>query len=333
MIRANILHQDKKIFRDEEYVYFPIVAEENIEVILKDFDFALLEWRFLQKEKKIDLHDILENEFPNEPWGEISLKFDQIGNICLLRLDPEETSKEFRVRTGELIVENYPKIATAVNKKDITKGLERVFPLEYLSGVRNFKSWHREYGVDIKIDLENAYFNPRLAEEHCRVSHEIRRGEKILDLFTGVGPFALHSAKIIQCRVYAVDINPVAISCLEESIRRNKLKGEILPIIGNAETILRENRDFDRIIINLPELSIDFLGLAAYSIKNDGFIHMYQFINVVKLPIQFMESLIEDKLKNTHKYKIHNIQIGREISPSKVQMNADLQILSKLGTG
>ena len=327
MRRAQRLDPNKKIFSDEKYVYLPIESEEKIEVILSNFDFMILEYEFLQKEKKLNFSDHLMNEFPNEPWDEISLKFDQIGSIGLLRLDPENTTKKFRERVGQLIIKNFPKITTTVNKKDITSGVERIYPMEFLSGVKNYQSWHREYGVNIKIDLEHAYFNPRLAEEHRKISNEIKKGEKILDLFTGVGPFALQIAKAVECQVYAVDINPHAISCLKESILRNKLKGEIFPIIGNAMTILKEKKTYDRIIINLPEKSVDFLELALGNVKNNGFIYFYQFIDNVKSPIQLMESIIEEKLKNVQTYKVHKIEVGREVSPSKVQMNVILQII------
>ena len=46
-----------------------------------------------------------------------------------------------------------------------------------------------------------------------------------------------------------------------------------------------------------------------------------------------MESLIEEKLKNIQMYKVQDIQVGREVSPSKVQMNVSLQILRNPGSG
>lgn len=321
------MHVDKRIFRDVEYVYFPINTREKINEILTDFDFQILETNFPDKKKKLKISNGLKSEFPDEPWEEISLKFDQIGSISLLRIDPEITTEEFRKRIGQLIIQTHPKIETAVNKLDITSGIERIYPIEHLSGVRNYKSWHREYGVYIKVDLEKAYFNPRLAEEHRRLSLEIKKGERVLDLFTGVGPFALHCAKAVECQVYAIDINPYAITCLKESIQRNKLMGEIFPIIGDSSNILKINKSFDRIIINLPGKAIDYLELAVNLVRKNGFIDFYQFIDKVKSPIQFIESLIEEKLKNTQMYKIQDIQVGREVSPSKIQMNVSILIL------
>ncbi|MHA1237265.1 MAG: hypothetical protein ACTSQ9_06375, partial [Candidatus Hodarchaeales archaeon] len=59
------------------------------------------------------------------------------------------------------------------------------------------------------------------------------------------------------------------------------------------------------------------------------FINFYQFIDKVKSPIQIMESLIEEKLKNNQMYKIQDIQVGREVSPSKIQMNVNIHILGE----
>jgi len=113
---------------------------------------VIIKYQFLQKEKKLDFIDILKNEFPNESWEDISLKFDQIGTIGLLRLDPENTTREFRERAGQLIIENYPKIITVVNKEDITRGVERIYPIEHLSGVKNYQSWHQRYFYENQIN-------------------------------------------------------------------------------------------------------------------------------------------------------------------------------------
>ena len=64
MRKAQILHYDKRIFRDDDYVYFPIVSKEKIDEILSDFNFEILDINFLQKERKLDFISLLKSEFP-----------------------------------------------------------------------------------------------------------------------------------------------------------------------------------------------------------------------------------------------------------------------------
>jgi tRNA (guanine37-N1)-methyltransferase len=180
----------------------------------------------------------------------------------------------------------------------------------------------------IKTDLRNAFFNPRLAEEHKRVSETVVEREVILDLFTGVGPFALHCTHEKLCTVYAIDINTFAINCLRRSIKKNKLRGKINPIIGDAGKILQKKGYFDRVIINLPEESLNYLEYATTLINNSngGIINLYQFIKKVDSPKEYIRTLITEKLKNNVEIKFLRIQSGREVSPSRIQMNIDLQI-------
>ncbi len=329
LIKAGILLKTKKIIKNRDFVYLPISDSASIIDILEDLEYQLEYQVFPDELLKPSIIDSLKLEFPDEPWEEISIKFDQIGEIGLLRLDSELTSKAFRLKAGAKILNAYPKINSVLNKLDITEGIKRIFPVEFLAGEEKYESWHKEYGVLIKVDLKNAYFNPRLAEEHRRLSLEVTNGERILDLFTGVGPFSLHCAKEQHCEVIAVDINPYAIKNLNASIKRNKLKGSIIPIIGDAGKVFRSNKYFDRIIINLPNHSINYLVYASKLVKNGGIITFYQFVEKSIQPPQSLVSIIAEKLKNVCTYDILTNRVGREVSPSRIQVNVDLRIYNE----
>ncbi|MHA2306916.1 MAG: class I SAM-dependent methyltransferase, partial [Candidatus Hodarchaeales archaeon] len=219
-----------------------------------------------------------------------------------------------------------PKLKTVLNKTNIVDGTLRIFPIEHLSGEKTTQSWHLEYGVFIYFDVENTYFNPRLAEEHHRVAGSVKPGDKILDLFCGVGPFTLHLAKRHPCKIIAVDINPYAIYALNKSIARNSLQGDIYTIIGDSLSIFQTKKYFDRIIMNLPQNSIEFLSYAVSMLKNGGIITLYQFLSNSDNPDLKIQKMIEEKLSKVNSYKVLFIKVGREVSPSKIQMNVDIQI-------
>ncbi len=113
---------------------------------------------------------------------------------AVLKVNTTNTTLSFRKLVGDLLLSRHPRLKTVLNKADIVDGSERVYPTEYLAGDRSWQTWHQEYEILIYVDLKQAYFNPRLAEEHHRVAKSGNPGDKILDLFTGVGPFALHAA-------------------------------------------------------------------------------------------------------------------------------------------
>jgi tRNA G37 N-methylase Trm5 len=76
--------------------------------------------------------------------------------------------------------------------------------------------------------------------------------------------------------------------------------------------------------MNLPEKSLEYLQEAERYIKKGGMIHFYFFDqkenNFDKYKKQFI-SLLKKK------FEIMNIFQGREVSPSKIQINCDLKIL------
>lgn len=307
-------------------MFFPINNPSAISDLFDGLDFIIEKCYFNEKRSNIDISKLLSLEFPNVDLNEIIIKYDQMGEIGVLKLDPSNTTVAFRSRVGELILSQTSKLKTIVNKIDVIEGTERIYPIEHLAGESNTQSWHQEYGILINFDIKTTYFNPRLAEEHNRVAKLIVSGEKVLDLFCGVGPFALYCANRIACKVVAVDINPDAILALKKSITHNKLQGNINAIIGDSLSIFQSKNYFDRIIMNLPQNSADFLPYATRLLKKGGIITFYQFIPKSRNPEKDIRRMVSEKIKGVKSYKVLYVKVGREISPSKVQMNVDIQI-------
>ena len=119
-------------------------------------------------------------------------------------------------------------------KKVPIKGTTRVRDLEFLSGTDDSVTIHKEHGARLKLDVREVYFSPRLATERKRVMESVKDGEKILDMFCGIGPFPIVIAKNKNVDITAVDINRIAIKYLNENIKLNKLKGNIKTYCGDV---------------------------------------------------------------------------------------------------
>lgn len=325
LIKSNLILPQKKPIKTKKLVFFPIIDPKLIPSLLSDITYKFQQIEFPSRLEQEPVSECLQREFPNVKWEEISLKFDQLGEIAVLKLDPTNTSHSIRQRVGELILARSPGLRAVLNKSNIVEGVKRIYPIEHLAGEKIWQSWHQEYGVFISVDLR-AYFNPRLAEEHHRVAMSVNPGEKILDLFTGVGSFALHCAKESPCDVVAIDINPYAIHALQRSMKRNKLQGNIHPVLGDSLSILRLQSHFDRVIINLPQVSVNYLPYGAKLLKKKGIITLYQFVSKIESPEKQIHELISKNLAHVISYKEQYIKVGREVSPSRIQANIDLQI-------
>ena len=137
---------------------------------------------------------------------------------------------------------------------------------------------HKEYGLAFKVDVGRVYFNPKLGFEHRRVAEKARDGETVLDMFTGVGGFALHIASLRRSLVVAVDLNPLAARLAAENVllNRRRLRGRVIVVNADASQLHEAfNPVFDRIIMDHPTRSKHFLWVACRLLKGEGVIHYY----------------------------------------------------------
>lgn len=58
---------------------------------------------------------------------------------------------------------------------------------------------------------------------------QVADGERVLDMFAGIGPFSITIARYRRCSVTAVDINSDAIGLMRRNIEANRLLGRVEP--------------------------------------------------------------------------------------------------------
>jgi len=255
--------------------------------------------------------------------------FDIIGDIAIVEIPPELSHAKKLI--GEAIIKVHPKIKAVFAKAGPVTGIFRIRDLEHIYGEFKTLTLHREYGCVFKVDVLRTYFSPRLSLEHHRVASQVRDGETVVDMFSGVGPFAIMIAKYAKATVYAVDANPYAVQLLNENRKMNKLKGQVYPILGDARSILsscRLEKSADRVIMNLPEKAHLFLDVACKIVKSSGVIHYYAFANGDD-PIKSAESQLNKVLSSCCEsgFLILSSRKVKMIAPHKWQVAIDVKIL------
>ncbi len=283
--------------------------------------------------KPSDLSAALEGILPKELHEWLPHSFDIIGEIAVVEL--HEALKAYVTRIGEAIMVVNSRVHTVYAKEGGVKGVHRLRPLRLIAGKDQRVTVHTEYGVKLAIDVTRTYFSPRLGTEHNRVTGLIQPGEVIVDMFTGVGPFALLAAKRQNVHVYAIDINPQAIQCLRRSLELNRLVGKITPLVGDTRTIIDNQLTgkADRVIMNLPNYAFSFLDAAAKALKRGGgVIHFYGITTESQpqttLETQVLEQLAEYGLKA----KITTVRVVRPAAPHEEQVVLDLQVVPRKRT-
>lgn len=272
------------------------------------------------------LKKTLENILTTQESQELISSFDQIGDIIIVRIPDSLLTKKKLI--GETLL-NEVKIAKSVfYQASAVEGDFRTRNLEILAGEDKTETEYKEFGCKFTVDVENAFFSPRLSTERERIASLVQDGETIVNMFAGVGMFSIMIAKKKQCTVYSIDINPVASKLCEKNIISNKLAGNIISINGDASQVIREQLEnkSDRTLMLLPERSDEFLESAINATKSGGIIHYYSHIHADK-------KSNAGKLSEEHylqvspvKSEILGSKIVRAVGPRYYQTVVDVKI-------
>ena len=228
------------------------------------------------------LKKTLENILTLKESDELISAFDQIGSIIIVRI-PESLLSKKRI-IGKTLLDEVKIAKSVFYQASAVEGDFRTRNLEILAGEDNTRTEYKEFGCRFIVDVENAFFSPRLSTERERIANLIQDGEIMTNMFAGVGMFSIMAAKKKKCTIYSLDINPIASNLCEENTKLNKLAGEVISINGDAAKIIKEKLmdKSDRTLMLLPERSDEFLESAINTTKDGGIIHYYSHIHADK---------------------------------------------------
>ena len=272
------------------------------------------------------LKKALENVLSEKESEDLFSAFDQIGDIIIVRIPDSLLSKKKII--GETLLEQVKTAKSVFYQSSSVEGDFRTRDLEILAGVDKTETEYKEFGCRFIVDVEKAFFSPRLSTERDRIAELVQDGEIVINMFGGVGMFSIVAAKRKKCIVYNIDINPIAAKLCEKNIKLNKLVGRVVSIHGDAAKIIEEQfRDQgDRVLMLLPERSDEFLNSAILATKSNGIIHYYSHIHADK-------KSQAAKLSEKHylditpiKSKILNSKIVRAVGPRYYQTVVDVRI-------
>ena len=104
----------------------------------------------------------------------------------------------------------------------------------------------REAGITYTLDPSKVMFSQGNRGEKLRLRSLVRPGERIADMFAGIGYFTL-SAALAGGDVHAMEINPVSFAYLQKNIEANSVSARITPELGDCREKL--TGIYDRILM------------------------------------------------------------------------------------
>jgi tRNA (guanine37-N1)-methyltransferase len=269
LISAGVLDYSRRIMPDGDFILIPVSDAIDI----PGAEIVEVEGVKMPKRTR-SLKDALKDKLTEDELISLPTSFDVIGDIAVLELTPDLVDK--RNMIGEALLETFHNLKVVAEKMTRVDTEYRTRGLDVVAGEDRKVTVHREQGCLYKLNVETAYFSPRLGFERLRVASQVKDCERVLVMFAGVGPYAILIAKNAKpSEVYAIELNPEAFKYMVENIRLNKV--DVKPILGDAGKEVKVLGKFDRIVMPLPKDAGSFLDSALPALNPNGIIHLYDF--------------------------------------------------------
>ncbi|ERG90920.1 MAG: putative methyltransferase [Haloquadratum walsbyi J07HQW1] len=239
----------------EDYLYIPVV------------DSSAVPDRF-----EIVTHGVTSRDTPTTPADILGFdpSYERLGEIIIIDEADNHKAREI----ADAIIESDIPVKTVLNRASKVSGPHRTREWEVLAGEET-ETCHREYGYAFRLDIESVYFSPRLATERHRVITQVDAHERVIDMFAGVGPFAVPMAAR-GADVVAAELNDSAVEYLSLNAEQNDVVNDLHVISGDVQTLSDTYTDWaDRLIMNLPHSAHKFLNTAVRLAGDECVIHYY----------------------------------------------------------
>ncbi|GBE63050.1 tRNA (guanine(37)-N1)-methyltransferase [Babesia ovata] len=206
----------------------------------------------------------------------VMVSFETVGHIAHLNLPVERLWAKKII--AKILLDKHKHIKTVVNKVREVDNEFRTMELELLGGVDDLVAVQHENSYTFKIDFRNVYWNSRLIQERERISDTFHMGDVLVDMFAGVGPFAMYAAGK-GCLVFANDLNPVGAQFIGINAGLNNVTHLVHPYNLDA-------REFAKTVVEYGILDRDVSSVKDHKLRPESKIHFV--MNLPKDAIEFM---------------------------------------------
>ncbi|WP_115863750.1 class I SAM-dependent methyltransferase [Halorussus litoreus] len=321
---ADLLAEEFEIEVAEGYLYLPVAdpdaVPEDLPVVARE----------------VGARDT--QDTPDELLG-FEPSYERLGDAVILDEDDPERAREI----ADAVMASDLPVRTVLNRDSKVKGELRVRDWEVLvdegteaseasrgpeDASSGTETVHREYGNEFLVDVAEVYFSPRLATERHRVAKQVSEGERVFDMFAGVGPFVVPMAERVgpEGRVVGVDLNERAVEYLRENARLNGVDKRVTAIQGDVRDVAPDYADWaDRVVMNLPHSADEFLDAAVTLAGDDCVLHYYD-IQHEDDPFGPGEAAIRAAAEPEYEVTVENRHVVRSYAPHEVNVCLDVRL-------
>ncbi|MCE4603763.1 MAG: class I SAM-dependent methyltransferase family protein [Aeropyrum sp.] len=250
------------------------------------------------------LREIARRLLGEEKARRVWKRIDVVGDIAIMKMP---IHGEISIEEMQLLAEEVLRALPSVNSVWLAGGpVEGRFKtrksLIHLAGERRTETVYREHGCEFKVDIARVFITPRLSFEHLRIARLVEPGEVVVNMFAGVGIFSILIARKSRAAlVYSIDVNPEAYRLMVENVRINRVEDRVIPILGDAASVVSSRLQGvgTRVLMPLPDLSLDYIPYALRALRGEGWIHVYLHLSHEKRKshLEKAEKLVDEMVR------------------------------------
>lgn len=248
--------------------------------------------------------------------------YDLIGNIAIIK--PLKTKKDSLAIAKKLL--KNPSIKTVLEKTSDVKGRLRTIKTKHVAGDKNLIALHKENNCQFKLNVETCYFSPRQSNDRKQLALKIKKKDKVLVMFAGIGSYPIVIYKLAKPKqITAIEISRECNKYFKENLRLNRISNSAIIIIqGDVKNKLPSEK-FDIVVMTRPNLKTTFLEQALKVSKKGTKIFYHGFCRDSELK-SLKQDLINEAKNLKRKIKILRTVKAGEIAPYKFRYRIEIKV-------
>ena len=265
--------------------------------------------------------------------------FDIFGNIALIKFKDKTNVKDKR-RFASKILHDNKSVRTVLEKIRGFTGRLRKQKTRWIAGEKTKEAVYRENDCVFRFNMDSVYFSPRLSNERKEISQKVKKGDEVLVMFAGVGPYSIVIARNSKAHgVYSVEISKEASKYAKLNAELNGVKNRVHVIQGDVKRVaLKISKGgvsvrgtlvppkFDVIVMPRPQLKPSFLKEAFMLSKKNTAVFYYDFCKEEEIK-NIVDKIKKEAIKYKKRVKILKIKKAGEIAPYKYRIRIDFMVV------
>ena len=272
--------------RDDETVELPVTDPPSDTTVLDVVEQVAPERRLPDLDSHLRDRGWSDDEIERAPksWA-------VVGSVILVSFEDAEPDTDHaeldREEVGEALLDLHGEADTVLAREGVSGEL-REPEVSVVAGAGDTETVHAEHGTRYALDLAEVMFSPGNKAERARMADAVEPGERVFDMFAGIGYFTLPMARA-GADVTAAEKNPAAFRFLIENAMLNDVSDRVSAFRADCRDVEMDPAA-DRVVMGYYEAAAprsegsrapadadyEYLDSALAALKPGGVVHLHE---------------------------------------------------------